>query len=281
MGENKLKEQVFAVVTTEEKRYIEDCLSKIESAYEVHFIRIFSTLNRYLSTSTKANHITLSQDPQDDLIIKDWPIAKVIRVLFLQHIPEEDSEKYYQFVNSLFDYADIDELIALYASLNTLKYPKKWIARCAEGVRNNMEGVQQAVMLHNKYPFHYLDENAWNQLILKSFFTNKNTVAIYGVMERMNDKLAEAVVDYIFERDAAKRSINPLLWIFAKFRLDKRSVDILLNRFEDEDSVLAKSIMLFAIKDSSIMQAKEFYKNEFPKEVYYSSMDEIMNVINQ
>lgn len=281
MLNNIIQETLFSAVAADEKTYLEDCILKIRSSSQTHFIPVFSTINRNLSIQTRLKRVTIPLDEEDGLIIKNWDIPKLIRVWFIHNIQEENSETYFQFVNRLFEYADVDELTALYASLNILRYPEKWIARCAEGIRSNIGVVLQAVMINNKYPFRYLDENAWGQLVLKSFFTNNNTAAIYGVFERMNTKLADAVIDYIFERNSAKRPINPLLWIFAKPRLNDRCIDILLNRFQNDESALAQSIMLYAIDNTSNKQVKEFYNNEISKGHYLTSLEEIVRELNK
>ncbi|VTP90775.1 EboA domain-containing protein [Sphingobacterium daejeonense] len=54
-------------------------------------------------------------------------------------------------------------------------------------------------------------KEAWNQLVLKSFFTGKEIKEIYGLYDRNNENLSNSIVDYIYERDSAKREINPML----------------------------------------------------------------------
>jgi hypothetical protein len=64
-------------------------------------------------------------------------------------------------------------------------------------------------MLHNPYPADYFDEAAWNQLILKAFFTDKDVTQIMGLDERKNARLAQTLADYAAERRAAGRSLPP------------------------------------------------------------------------
>ncbi len=82
-------------------------------------------------------------------------------------------------------------------------------------------------MEQNKFPATYLNEEAWNQMILKSFFTGKDIKKIYGLYDRNNIHLANSIVDYIYERDSANREIHPMLWVLAKDHLPPRAKEIL------------------------------------------------------
>lgn len=240
MRYNEIKDKVLAILTAEEKEYIDDCFDKINTKYSTNFIQIFSTLNKYLSVQTRTKTIS---SIDEGLIINDWEITQAIRILFIHSIKEENPNVYYAFVDRLFTYSSVEELSALYASLNILKYPEMWRARCAEGIRNNIENVQKAIMLDNKYPANYLNEAAWNQLVLKSFFTHKNVLRIYGLFERNNEHLAESIVDYIYERHSAKRDIHPVLWLLAKTNLPERALNILYEIFENATDKIVQSIL--------------------------------------
>lgn len=87
----------------------------------------------------------------------------------LLQLDATDKAKYFKTIENLFLAAEIQELVALYSSLPLLAWPELWKMRCAEGVRSNIGLVLEAIMYNNPYPFNYLDEKAWNQLILKAF----------------------------------------------------------------------------------------------------------------
>jgi hypothetical protein len=76
-------------------------------------------------------------------------------------------------------------------------------------------------MYENPYPSKHLDEPAWNQMVLKAFFTEKNVERITGLDERANERLASILVDYAQERQSAHRTVNPQLW-----RLVEKFVDV-------------------------------------------------------
>ena len=97
--------------------------------------------------------------------------------------------------------------MALYSALPVLAYPEDWQFQATEGVRNNIGDVQSAIMLNNPYPADYLDELAWNQLVMKAFFTGKDITQITGLQERKNARLTHILTDYAAERRAAGRSL--------------------------------------------------------------------------
>ena len=106
----------------------------------------------------------------------------------------------------------MNEQVALYSALPLLSYPQLWVKRCAEGIRSNIGIVLEAIMYHNPYPAENLPEAAWNQMVLKAFFTDKQVDRIYGLDDRNNTELARILIDYARERHAAGREINSMLW---------------------------------------------------------------------
>jgi hypothetical protein len=131
-------------------------------------------------------------------------------------------EQYLKSIENLFLAAEMNELVALYSALPVLAYPEMWIKRCAEGIRSNIGDVLQAIMYDNPYPAKYLPEAAWNQLVLKAFFTEKSIPRIMGLDQRSNRELANILSDYAHERWAAHRPVHPQLWRFMSGHLDEK-----------------------------------------------------------
>ena len=144
--------------------------------------------------------------------IEGWTIDRLCRVWLLMQLDSTDKEAYINRIENLFPQAEMNELVALYSALPVLTYPEAWKLRCAEGIRSNIGIVLDAIMYHNPYPAKYLDEGAWNQLVLKAFFTDKNMNYIEGLDERSNQHLANTLFDYVEERWAAGRTTNPQIW---------------------------------------------------------------------
>lgn len=139
----------------------------------------------------------------------DWTRDRLARVWWLLQLPADDQTAYVNTIGQLFRAAEMNELVALYSALPVLAFPEVWRFQAAEGVRNNIADVQSAIMLHNPYPADYLDEAAWNQLIMKAFFTDKDVTRITGLDARKNARLAHTLADYVAERRAAGRSVPP------------------------------------------------------------------------
>ncbi len=165
-------------------------------------------------------------------MIEGWAIDRVCRLYLVASI-NSDENIYSEKVEGLFRDAEMNELSALYSFLPVLHYPESWILRTAEGIRSNIGTVLEAIMYQNSYPFQYLPEPSWNQLVLKAFFTDKDVNRIVGLDERANKPLASVLVDYAHERQAAHRTVNPQLWrLVCKF-IDEKNISDIEKLFED------------------------------------------------
>ena len=147
------------------------------------------------------------------LNIGGWSQDRLSRVWLLMQLKADERERYVSTIENLFLSAEMSELVALYSALPVFAYPDAWRKRCAEGIRNNIGQVLQAVICNNPYPAEHLDEAAWNQLVLKAIFTEKPVLEIVGLRKRTNPNLANSLSDYAHERWAAHREVDPLLWV--------------------------------------------------------------------
>ena len=134
------------------------------------------------------------------------------RILLLLSFPSEDSDRYVATLEQIIAAADVEEAIAFYRSLPLLPYPEKFQLRAAEGIRTNMTSVFNAVALNNPYPARYLDDLAWNQMVLKALFVGSPLHPIYGLESRNNQQLCQMLIDYACERLAAHRTVSSELW---------------------------------------------------------------------
>jgi len=190
----------------------------------------------------------------------NWTIDRLCRVWLLLQWDTSDKDKYYQTIENLFLSAEMNEAVALYSALPFLAYPEMWTKRCAEGIRSNIGSVLEAIMYNNPYPSQYLDEAAWNQLVLKAFFTEKNIPSIVGLDERTNKELALVLSDYARERWAAGRKVNPALWRLVSGFIDEKI-------FEDikigvaRDDMIEKEAIALAISESRFEPAKQWLSN--------------------
>lgn len=141
--------------------------------------------------------------------LRYWSVATLCRIALLMRVKDAKAELYLQKISGLFTAAEMNELVALYTALPFLEYSTQWIAQCEEGIRSNIGSVLEAIMYGNPYPAAFLPEASWNQMVLKAFFTEKNVEAITGIMERNNPVLQATLKDYVQERIAAGRTVQP------------------------------------------------------------------------
>ncbi len=172
---------------------------------------LFAQLPRYTGKATvqiEAEELAVIASLLPGSTLQEWTLDRLCRVWVLMQVPKTDKENYLHKINALFDAAEMNELVALYAAFPLLAYPEAWISRCEEGIRSNIGLILEAIMYRNPYPAQYLSEAAWNQMVLKAFFTEKDVNQIMGLKDRANARLAATLKDYIEERLAAHRTVN-------------------------------------------------------------------------
>lgn len=196
-------------------------------AGEKCFFTAFSAVHRYIG---KQNLQLTSQDLEiaknllSDWVPSHWRTDQVGRSLLLLALPNDNLEKYGRSLDQIFSNADMGELVVLYQSLPLLPYPEIHRKRAAEGIRSNMLVVFQAVALQNPYPANYLDDIAWNQMVLKAIFVDSPLDLIWGLDRRANPELAIMLINYVRERQAANRPVTAQLWQLVKPFINHRAI---------------------------------------------------------
>ncbi|MBN8826978.1 MULTISPECIES: EboA domain-containing protein [unclassified Spirosoma] len=174
------------------------------------FYRVFTAMPRFVGKQPieVPDDIAFSLERiRPGFTVAGWTLDRLARVWWLLQLPADDQTTYMKTITELFKAGELNELVALYSALPVLAYPEDWQFQATEGVRNNIGDVQSAIMLNNPYPADYLDELAWNQLVMKAFFTGKDITQITGLQERKNARLTHILTDYAAERRAAGRSL--------------------------------------------------------------------------
>ncbi|WP_414624284.1 EboA family metabolite traffic protein [Calothrix sp. CCY 0018] len=235
------------------------------------FFTAFSAVPRY----TEKNEIQPTVEELEsalnvcnDWYPANWTIDQAARILLVLSLPSNDADKYIRTLDRVFASADVRELVALYQALPLLPYPEKVRDRSAEGIRSNMTAVFNAVALQNPYPAKYLDNLAWNQMVLKALFVGSPLHLIQGIDERANPELARMLVDYAHERWAAGRDVSPELWrCVGKFANSEMLADlerVLTESYTKADSngkgqqkLLERTAAALACADCPLPQAQE------------------------
>ncbi|MFT3749890.1 MAG: EboA domain-containing protein [Agriterribacter sp.] len=192
-----------------------------------------------------------------------YTIDRLCRVWLLLQQDSINETDYFKIIDNLFIAAEVNELVALYGALPVLAYPQKFTARCAEGIRSNIGDVLQIIICDNTYPAEYLKEAAWNQLVLKAFFTEKDIDRIIGLDKRANKLLADTLCDYAHERWAASRTVHPQLWrCVAPFINAENFGDI--QRAANSTDIVEQKAALLACCSSNYEPAKTLL-HQFPE----------------
>lgn len=226
---------------------------------EKEFYLSFSLLPRYF-TKEKLNpgseqlqesgHLRTGFNPAD------FTAVQTARIILSLSIPQENAERFLKILDTLFSTAEVNELAALYSALPLLPHPELLKARAAEGIRSSMTIVFDAVALSNPYPADYLDEDAWNQMVLKAIFTGRPLDKIYGVDWRANKNLARMLSDYAHERWAAGRSVTPELWRPVGPFLDAHLLKD-IERLLERGNELERQAAALAIKSATDLKTRE------------------------
>ncbi|SDK97290.1 hypothetical protein SAMN05421823_10431 [Catalinimonas alkaloidigena] len=179
-----------------------------------------------------------------------WTCDQAARTFLLLLMPTQDEDQYQQTLKQLFDTADMNEQRTLYGALPLLAFPERWVAQTAEGIRTNITSVLDAIVLRNPYPAEHLADPAWNQLVLKSVFTDRPLYQIDGLDKRVNAELAHTLLDYVHERWSAGRTVTPELWrMIGPFLQPESEADI--KRLLQSDNPLERQAGMLACWQSN------------------------------
>jgi hypothetical protein len=142
----------------------------------------------------------------------DWSVDQAARIAFVLASQARDGKAFKARLETLFNTADVWELIAFYRGLPLYPEPAQHVARAREGTRSAMQPIFEAVAHRNPFPMEQFDENAWNHMVLKALFIGSKLAPILGLDERANPRLMRMLCDYAHERWAAQRPVSPELW---------------------------------------------------------------------
>ena len=142
----------------------------------------------------------------------DWSVDQAARIAFVLAGQTRDGKAFKTRLETLFNTADVWELIAFYRGLPLYPNATEHVARAREGTRSAMQPIFEAVAHRNPFPMEQFDENAWNHMVLKALFIGSKLAPILGLDERANPRLMRMLCDYAHERWAAQRPVSPELW---------------------------------------------------------------------
>jgi hypothetical protein len=253
-----VKNKIWEIIEQNASEAESEWLQQKGSSAPLELMTAFVAAPRFLAKKM----IEVTEDDQWSLrteipgfSVENWSLVRLSRVWLLTQLDPSDKVEYVRNIETLFDTAEMNELVALYAALPLLSYPDQWLFRATDAVRSNMGFVFDAIALRNPYPEKYFSELAWNQLVLKTIFNEKPIHLIEGLENRANEKLALTLSDFAHERWAADRSVAPQVWrLVGKFMNPTLLADM-QHLFESENSDDRKAAAL-ACAESPLPNAK-------------------------
>lgn len=189
-----------------------------------------------------------------------WTLDQLGRTCLILCYADNGKEQFFEKLNKIFDTSDLEESVALYQSLPVLPFPEELKYRAAEGVRSNITTVFNAVALNNPYPKDYLDEDPWNQIVLKALFVESPLYKIMGLDERANKTLEKMLVEYAHERISAGREVSPELWRPVGPFIDEENIADIKWLMNQQDN-LQKQAGILAIRSSTYSGKDDLLKN--------------------
>ncbi|MCX7394612.1 MAG: EboA domain-containing protein [Planctomycetales bacterium] len=156
---------------------------------------------------------------------RTWSLDQLARAFLVLNFPAADAAAYVQILDPLFQMGEVGELVSLYQTLPLLPHPRSHVLRTAEGIRSNIKSVFCAIAHQNPFPAEQLNDEQWNQLVLKCLFIDVSLDPVVGIDRRANAALMTMLVDFAHERRAAHRSVPPELWRCVGPYADERGVN--------------------------------------------------------
>lgn len=137
-----------------------------------------------------------------------WDMALCARLVLLQRlVMQEPLPVQRRLIADLFYKGDSAERCAILRSLPLLDEPHEYALIATDGVRSHVQPVFEAIACENPYPERHLDDVAFNQLVMKSYFTGVPVRRILGLQGRLNPELRRMALDFEAERKAAGRAV--------------------------------------------------------------------------
>lgn len=210
-----LHSMVWDILTQNLTAAESEWLSERRSLPAMELMTAFVATPRFVAkrkVNIEAQQLLKMQGLHAGFSVKDWEMSRLARVWLLGCLDASKRDEFVHHIETLFDTAEMNELVALYSALPALAYPDHWVFRATDAVRSNMGIVFDAIALNNPYPAVNFTEQAWNQMVLKTIFNDKPLHFIHGLTERANEKLAVTLSDFAHERWAAGRQVAPQVW---------------------------------------------------------------------
>lgn len=112
-------------------------------------------------------------------------------------------------VSTLYYKGDANEQTVVVRCLCLLPSPVRYQLVATDAARSHVQPVFEALACENPYPGLYLDDGAFNQIVIKAFFVGVKVQRIHALSQRNNPELRRMALDFASERRAAGRPVPP------------------------------------------------------------------------
>ncbi|MDA7922298.1 EboA domain-containing protein [Verrucomicrobiales bacterium] len=197
--------------------WLKESIATGEAGFEKRpFYYAFSGVSRHfhkqaLVTATDSQAQAL-QNENPDFTVSGWDEFRLARVILLLHLADQDEKVFLETIDALLNTADLREQAAIFSAYPLLPAQADLVESAIDGLRSNIVDIYDAIALGNAFPATSFSDEAWNQMILKTFFINRPLYRVIGIENRANTPLTEAISDLAHERWAAGRAISAEAW---------------------------------------------------------------------
>lgn len=159
-----------------------------------------SPLTLSLATRSELGRYGLSQ--------ATWTLRQAARsCLLLTFVAVSAEAEYARIVQELFYRGDSEERVVVLRCLALLPTATQHQLVATDAVRSHVQSVFEAIACENQYPMRHFSDLAFNQMVMKAYFTGVAAQRIVGLSERNNPELRRMALDFAAERRAASRPV--------------------------------------------------------------------------
>lgn len=261
---------ILQEVSPEANKWLQLSLRKISGGVPDRvFAMLFSAASRYLDKKKLGVNTEIAKDWQSQyptIQAQHWSHLEASRILFLISRKGPIGEKSpATFIDSLYQTADMNESVAIQKALPLLSHPEDHLWRAGEALRSSITEVFLAVIHNNPYPSEFLPRDTWNHFVLKTLFVEASLTPIVGLKQRGNRTLAVMLLQYVHERRAASRRMNPQLWQCIAPYIQESEVEMIIPLLSGTEN--EKKAGVLALHECTHPRAKEILKtldNSYP-----------------
>lgn len=203
--------------STDAVKWLTESIEKGEANFEKRpFYYAFSGVSRHFHKQALIEvSDSQAQGVKDNCLnftIEGWDEFRLARVILLLHLGDQEEDIFLETIAALLNTADLREQAAIFSACALLPSQEELVEPAIDGLRSNIVDIFDAIALGNPFPAAHFSDEAWNQMILKTYFINRPLYRVIGVEKRANAALTEAISDLAHERWAAGRTISAEAW---------------------------------------------------------------------